>query len=348
MLGPPSRPRGGCDISRLVPLPYWTLVCGVAFIIILALLVAYPVPVSPREASHEGVINDVHFLSMDSQVVISTAEPPTARFSAARGDGNTLIHNDDWGHDAMLRLIHARDSMMELAFSALKKTNGRDDDPTLHFLQFDTKAVLSCPSGRPMQRLGEAGDGGKMLCDVDQLHAPCLIFSLGSKGQYDFELGALSQTPCQIHTFDCTYDGASQGVRHTYHKLCIGSKLKVANDPMFVTIGQAVALAGRDRLDLLKIDIEMYELDVIGGWSEQTPNLPDQIAIELHSFMGYEDKLPMLAGAGNLRLAHVALIMSKMHAMGYMVANVEPNPLYKWASELTLLRVEDTSRRVYH
>ncbi len=48
--------------------------------------------------------------------------------------------------------------------------------------------VVRCPSGA-LQRMGSAEDGGKMLCGLDRLKArkACVVFSIGSNGQYDFE-----------------------------------------------------------------------------------------------------------------------------------------------------------------
>jgi hypothetical protein len=75
-------------------------------------------------------------------------------------------------------------------------------------------------------------------------------------GDYSFETSMLNETSCDIHTFDCTYDGKSQGPRHFYQKWCVGEP----GDP---------GLSGRDIrtwsnitselqhkvVDLLKMDI---------------------------------------------------------------------------------------------
>jgi hypothetical protein len=39
-----------------------------------------------------------------------------------------------------------------------------------------------------------AADGGKLLCDVSKLPTPCLIYSLGSNGDYSFERDMLNTT----------------------------------------------------------------------------------------------------------------------------------------------------------
>lgn len=75
---------------------------------------------------------------------------------------------------------------------------GMIDDPAYHayrnqiFELFGTgnnqEAVLTCPVGE-LTRVGKGGDGGKMLC-MDYLNSrkgDCIVYSLGSNGQFDFE-----------------------------------------------------------------------------------------------------------------------------------------------------------------
>lgn len=54
--------------------------------------------------------------------------------------------------------------------------------------------VLECPAAHGgMRRLGGDGDGGKWLCMAERLRhkAGCVIYSIGSLGNYDFELAML-------------------------------------------------------------------------------------------------------------------------------------------------------------
>jgi hypothetical protein len=39
-----------------------------------------------------------------------------------------------------------------------------------------------------------SADGGKLLCDISKLPKPCVIYSLGSNGDYSFELDMLKVT----------------------------------------------------------------------------------------------------------------------------------------------------------
>lgn len=47
--------------------------------------------------------------------------------------------------------------------------------------------IMDCPYG-DIKRVGGDGDGGKFLCMEGILNEPgCIIYSLGSNGQYEFE-----------------------------------------------------------------------------------------------------------------------------------------------------------------
>jgi len=104
----------------------------------------------------------------------------------------------------------------------------------------------------------------------------------GLAGPCVFEEAVLQQSPCQVHTYDCTVDGHSiNDQRHVFHKLCIGSDFQAAADQQFVTISHAVSSIGASKLHLLKMDIEAFEWDVIAGWRESDTFLPDQVSFEL-------------------------------------------------------------------
>merc|ERR1719221_277648 len=54
------------------------------------------------------------------------------------------------------------------------------------------------------------GEGGKWICDPYKIQAkvaggaPCLVYSVGSNGQFDFEIDIhnVVSPHCEIHTFD--------------------------------------------------------------------------------------------------------------------------------------------------
>ena len=54
---------------------------------------------------------------------------------------------------------------------------------------------------------GECGsDTSKIVCGLNTLRSPCVVYSIGSNNDWSFELGVLKSTSCEVHTFDCTGD----------------------------------------------------------------------------------------------------------------------------------------------
>lgn len=101
------------------------------------------------------------------------------------------------------------------------------------------------------------------------------------QGDYAFEMDAMRNTPCEIHTFDCTYDGQDQGPRHHYHKLCLGDSpsLGMPESAIFKTYTDILAQLDHrhTKIDVLKVDIEGYEFQALAGLLESTPYLPSQV-----------------------------------------------------------------------
>jgi hypothetical protein len=208
--------------------------------------------------------------------------------------------------------------------------------------------VLACRNWAPVERIGEE----KFVCNVAELSHPCLVFSIGSFNDYSFEDTVLQQTPCQVHTFDCTVEGHSvDNSRHVYHKQCIGSNAQAAADDRFVTISQAVSNVGASKLHLLKMDIEAFEWDVISGWRESDTFLPDQISFELHRSDVSPSEWPLYInkvrskdsdplhwqGAHAMSVAHTSLLFMHLANLGYGLVAKEANG--ECCSEFTVLRV---------
>jgi len=52
----------------------------------------------------------------------------------------------------------------------------------------------------------------------------CVVYSLGSNDQFDFEEAVLQRSNCSVHTFDCTSNAPPKQLshRHHFHDTCIG------------------------------------------------------------------------------------------------------------------------------
>ncbi|KAF6259117.1 methyltransferase domain-containing protein [Scenedesmus sp. NREL 46B-D3] len=161
------------------------------------------------------------------------------------------------------------------------------------------KPIISCPSNRPLTKYAGEEDGSKFLCQVDrpgQLRRDCIIYSLGSNGDFKFEQEMLSRTSCKVHTLDCTYNGTSQGQRHAYHKWCLASAATAAQrGPPFYSWSQVTQKLGHNRVDILKIDVDGYEYEIVGDWgleyaaaadgrenAASSLVLPHELAMEVH------------------------------------------------------------------
>lgn len=226
--------------------------------------------------------------------------------------------------------------------------NRRPPEPRAFELYDLFNPYIECPDGKSLQRIGDEEDGGKWVCADMIKKNDCVVFSLGSNGQYDFERDLLGSTECHVYTFDCTYDGVSQGPRHTYFKKCIGTAAKEASDDKFITLASAIKEIGASKIDLLKIDIEGYEYDEMAFWSIKDPWLPEQIAMEVHhSAVIYSDKVNstnfsnLLWPAHYLDLSDLALFFGHLSRLGYAIASREDNPYGECCSEFLLVRVAD-------
>ncbi|WPT12164.1 hypothetical protein PSENEW3n2_00003822 [Picochlorum sp. SENEW3] len=238
-----------------------------------------------------------------------------------------------------------RNDTAECSVAASKR---RPPEP-LGFKKYDLfNPYIECPDGSALQRVGDDGDGGKWICTEIVKKKDCVVFSLGSNGQYGFEKDLLESTECDIFTFDCTYDGVSQGTRHTYVQKCIGTAPKESSNPSFTTLAHAVRDLGVSTIDLLKIDIEGYEFDETAYWSIKDPWLPEQIAIEVHHSQAiYSGKAAntdfsnLLWPAHDLYLSDLALFFGHLGHLGYAIASREDNPFGTCCAEFLLVRVAD-------
>lgn len=152
--------------------------------------------------------------------------------------------------------------------------------------------IITCPPSRPIKRYGGTSDGSKLLCDVTEKlqREGCVIYSLGSNGDYSFERSMLKETRCQIHTFDCTYaNGTSQDPsRHHYHHWCLGGR-QIGDQ--YRSWDNITASLQHTSVDLLKMDIEGYEYDVLSSWRPGSV-LPDDLSVEFHVEIASYDRWP--------------------------------------------------------
>jgi hypothetical protein len=153
-------------------------------------------------------------------------------------------------------------------------------DSTYMFFQDNYEPTFSC---RFEQRLGINGDGGKWICDVYRLKQlkSCLIYSLGSNGEFSFENETKRVLPnCDIHTFDMKQFNCTDIC--TFHKVKIGNGSSETKTLRMIM--SELQHSGR-HIDILKTDVEGSEYEFFEDLFNTTDHLSDnirQILVEIH------------------------------------------------------------------
>ncbi|CAF2999325.1 unnamed protein product [Rotaria sp. Silwood2] len=162
----------------------------------------------------------------------------------------------------------------------LQHNRNRFFNSTSMFFQDNYEPTFSC---RFEQRLGINGDGGKWICDVYRLKQlkSCLIYSLGSNGEFSFENETKLYLPnCDIHTFDMKEFNCTNIC--TFHKVKIGNGL---NGTKTLRMIMSELNHSQRTLDILKIDVEGSEyefFDDVFNTSDHLSKNIHQILVEIH------------------------------------------------------------------
>jgi hypothetical protein len=243
------------------------------------------------------------------------------------------LFSGKYGRIAVESLERHRSSMLQKVWPALQLNGSLADGKLYESLE----PYLPCPGPHAkVKRFGGDGDGGKLLCPVPHLmqSQSCVVVSMGSNGNYEFEASILNMTNCHIHTYDCTYSGKSIDPRHTYHDVCIGR-----GDARFKTWNEASADWGGRRVTVAKIDIEGHESTLLRELQADML-LPSQIVVEMHILYG-NGEIPHWAAAVTPKSqAEGALLFMHMANLGYSIVAKELNPYGACCAEYTFLLVE--------
>ncbi|CAF2922543.1 unnamed protein product [Rotaria sp. Silwood2] len=134
------------------------------------------------------------------------------------------------------------------------------------------------------RRVGARGDGGKWVCDPYRLKSrhDCLIYSIGSSGDFSFEIEMKKIIPhCEIHAFDqnsyvCPMNTCK------FHQVTFGDGIQPNGSKNWPTVVGALNHTNR-LIDILKIDIEGGEYSFFPLLlNSSRSSLPRQILIEIH------------------------------------------------------------------
>ena len=172
----------------------------------------------------------------------------------------------------------------------------------------------------------------------------CVIFSVGSRNQYQFEEDVFKRTKCFVEVFDCTVDSFTPPEhiksRIRTHKVCLGGKTEVIDGKTFMNWTSLNALTGlKTNPDFLKMDIEGFEYPVLKSIVDSGENLPLQIAMEFHLF---EVNLP--PGGGVSRRIFPAEMIAFMNYLrefgGYYLVNRRDNVACHLCTEIVIAKLD--------
>lgn len=154
-----------------------------------------------------------------------------------------------------------------------------------------------CLWGEELVGRGE-GDGLKWMCGAQLLTKPCVVYSFGSRGNIDFELGILDLHPhCEVHVFDPTYHRPAHAPREmNYDEVGLAAKSGASRlqGPHADTDGQEGGIfrvrsladimrkKKHTHVDVLKIDIETMEFEVMEGLAKDGWPSVGQLLVEVH------------------------------------------------------------------
>jgi hypothetical protein len=180
------------------------------------------------------------------------------------------------------------------------------------------------------ERYAAFGDGPKFVCGIDMIREEhraalastkegdnkgCLVYSLGSNNNVDYEQSVHREIGCETHTFDPTLDGPFEGKAYSaFHPWGIGrdSEEREFDGTTFATVSVATAMKklGHDgrRIDLLKMDIEGAEWEALPELFGQIASgavVVDQIQVEVHrGEFGKIRRVFEQADAAHMRIMH--------------------------------------------
>jgi hypothetical protein len=273
---------------------------------------------TPNELSNSYLTNASSPKVVNASVpsVIVQKSDDSCLYSLAESDGWFCEYDTDWKRR---KRVHQ-----------FQDKRNRNDESLSGFFEKNWEPTLHCAFE---QRFGNAGEGGKWVCDIDNIekhnYIP-LIYSLGSNGDFSFER-ALKKVlpPAEIHTFDTGNYTCPAGICK-FHQTTVGDTT-IGGTKSLKAIIEELGHTQR-RIDILKVDIEGNEYMLFEEYfqpsqdtnsnSNNKPNekkLPyiRQILIEIHLINGAGDESAGRAHAlfELLRSNNYAIFHKEIHSV---------------------------------
>lgn len=263
-------------------------------------------------------------------------------------------------------------------FNKAKTNEAMQEITHARFFPFEPMATCKDPTlvgaflpEQKAKRKRKDKDPSKLACGLSidpifQQAENCVIYSVGSNNNFRFEHHILALTQCQVHTFDCTgplerFTKQPQNERFFFHHQCLADRyIPPSNcstnrpEDKHALCGESNTLQhiqqslGHNKIALLKMDIEGFEIPILQSWwHQQAPTttswLPPQLLVELHYTTGYAQIIPNDAKQGQrgyvLQTAQELVTLQKMLLeLGYVVVAKNDNELCPSCTEVTLIR----------
>lgn len=200
---------------------------------------------------------------------------------------------------------HPDDLWLSMADRRANSCPGNTSDPRgFDFVQSiftDTYEKFKYETGcKNITTFGGKDEGRKFVCLDNITPLSCLVYSIGSRKDFQFETEVVQRLGCAVHTFDCTVGDVTEaevpkGVQ--FHPWCIGSSNAMkpfSSDVLgnahglvgqYYTMQTVMKILGHSSVSVLKMDIERHEYAVIRGFN--CPGCFGQIALEVHLYNAY-------------------------------------------------------------
>ena len=212
-----------------------------------------------------------------------------------------------------------------------------------------------------LTRFGK-GDGAKLLCQLENMaRESCTIFSIGSRGDIQFEQDVLRRTNCSVEIFDCTvprctrkriWPAGMRTGRVRYHQICIDRENRRTQSSQirsdwkgsarvqyftFRTYEHILAKLKLSAVTAMKMDIEGFEFPVLGAMlRSRSAALPSQIAFELH----WQTQMTSLSWNHRTKTAgEIALFARALYDAGYRTLSRADNKRCPHCSEFNVVRL---------
>ena len=255
---------------------------------------------------------------------VNVVNPPTA---APKADGScwqSLSESDGWFCE------YDNDWKRRKRVHQFQDKRNRNDESISAFFEKNWEPTLHCAFE---QRLGKAGEGGKWVCDINNIettnYVP-LIYSLGSNGDFTFEKDLKHLLPtAEIHIFDTGSYTCPADVC-TYHQIAVGNKMINGRKSLREVMEEFGHL--KRRIDILKVDIEGNEYKMLEEYfqsSQDTSTDPNnkQNAAKVSYIRQILMKIHLSNENGNNAAVQVHGLFELLRSNYYVIFHKEINPV---------------------